>query len=192
MGGRGSNGGKSSAALSQSLSAEISEAWSEDPSLYQALSDPSRAKDYIRQMKEDGWEDSEIKDIQQLANQIRDASETRVVKGINTLYRGERFDSLEQAQRKYSIGKSIENSQLTSYATSKDLATSYATMYSKGVAVVITNTNTSGNFVGAGVHNNEEIITPKGLKSVVKDTKFDKKTNTLYVTMENKATPRRR
>lgn len=199
FGGRGSTGtARQSAISSKVLDEDLSTAWSEDPELYQNLSDSERATNYIRQMKLDGWEDDEIKEIQEVANTIRDLSETQVVKGVNTLYRGERFKSLADAERKYAVGKTVETTQLTSYAIDKDLATSYATMYGKSAtAVIITNTNKAGNFVGVrtnhfGTGGDNEVITPKGLKSVVKSTRYDKKENILYVTMENTATSRRR
>lgn len=199
MGGRGSSDDRGSTASSRLLDQETSEAWSEDPALYQALSDPERAESRISQMKQDGWEDDEIKEIQEMAVNIRDLSETQVVRGVSTLYRGERFDSLAQAQRKYTVGNSIETSQLTSYADNEELAKEYATIYSNKVAVIIKNTNKSGDFVGVRLNHSgydkntdPEVITPKGLKSTVKSTRFDKSTNTLYVTMENTATPRRK
>lgn len=44
------------------------------------------------------------------------------------------------------------------------------------------------NFVGKG----KEIIVPKGVKSTVKSTRYDKASGILYVTMENSATPKRK
>lgn len=197
MGGRGNTGTTRQPAISSLiLDEDLSSAWSEDPELYQNLSDPERADKYIAQMKRDGWEDEEIKEVQELANQIRDLSESQTVKDTNTLYRGERFSNLADAQKKYQVGSVIHNTQLTSYATDKETATEYATMY-QGTAVIITNTNKAGNFVGVrtdhyGTGGDSEVITPKGLRSVVKSTRYDKKKNILYVTMENTATPRRK
>lgn len=192
MGGRNSGGGKS--ASNQSLDSESWSAWSEDPSIYQMLSNPELATATREQMYEDGWEKADVDEMQELAERFRDLSESEVVQGVDTLYRGERFRSLEEAQRIYAVGKTITNNRLTSYSTDEALAKEYARMYS-GVAVVIKNTNTKGDFVGLRANHSgykkgtdPEVLTQRGMKSRVVDTKFDKKTNTLYVTMQNSTT----
>lgn len=201
MGGRGSGGGKRSGGgggLPKEIGIEDSQAWSEDPSLYQRLADPARREAALEELEEDfGYTFEEAKEYLSLAKDIHNKAESQTVKEA-TLYRGERFNSLSAAQAKYKVGAEVSTTQLTSYATNKETAKQYASLYG-ATSVVITNTATTGKFVGVRTRHygeaagkGQEIIVPKGLTSTVKSTRYDKKTNTLYVTMENSAKPKRR
>lgn len=208
FGGRGSSGGKRSGGGGSGLSKEETEmlnspevwqAWREDPSLYQALADPNRREDMIDEMYDDGWSAESIAEQIEMADFFKKASETQTVAGVNTLYRGERPASMAEAQAKYRVGAEITTTQITSYSSDKSIAESYGHYYGGNrPAVVIKNTNTSGNFVGTKTITNgksltaEEVLAPKGMTSKVVATRLDTKTNTLYVTMENSAKPRRR
>lgn len=202
MGGRGSGGGKRSGGgggLPKEIGVEDSQAWSEDPSLYQRLADPARREATMEELEDNfGFTFEEIKEHLSLAKSISNKAESQTVKEA-TLYRGERFNSLSAARAKYKVGAEVSTTQLTSYSTDKGLAKSYASMYGDSTSVVITNTATTGKFVGVRTRHygdaagkGPEIIVPKGLTSTVKSTRYDKKTNTLYVTMENSAKPKRR
>lgn len=193
MGGRGSNGGKLSGTR---ITSEDWDDWSQDPSFYQRA---ERGEDISEDLDEMGIYESDYDRIMSVSAEMQDRALNEILKGVKTLYRGESFRSLEEAQRKYAVGNTITNSQLTSYSTDKDLASNYASMYGSKVAVVITNTSKGGDFVGLRAqHSGErsgqdrEIITARGFKSTVKSTRYDKKTNTLYVTMENSVRPRRK
>ena len=131
-------------------------------------------------------------------------SESSVI-SENTLFRGESYDSLAEAKAKYKIGRTITNDKLTSYATESDVATMYAGANidfagSKAVKVVITNTNVSNKVGGSvGIHTDPfamggsaEVITPKGLKSKVVSSSYDKESNTLFVAMQNTVIPKKR
>lgn len=198
-GGKGTGGGGSGKSSPKEIGPEESSAWSEDPSLYQRLADPDRRKRAITEMREDGYTEEEIQDFVGTANRLRDLSESQTI-DQSTLYRGERFNSLQAAQAKYKVGAEISTTQLTSYATDKNTASSYARMYGKETtAVVITNTSTKGGFVGVRMqHYGEakgkgaEVIAPKGITSRVVSTRYNKSTNTLFVTMENSAVPTKR
>lgn len=183
----------------EELNPEESQMWSEDPSVYQALADPARKEKMIDTMLEEEWYDTEeeIQELVDVANKIRDLAETQTVTGVTTLYRGESFKSLAAAQAKYKVGAEISNTQLTSYATDKSVAQSYASMYGT-TAVVIKNVSKNGDFVGLRTqHYGEkpgegvEVITPKNLTSKVVATRYDKATNTLFVDMENFETPKK-
>lgn len=202
FGGRGSGGGKHSGGgggLPKEIGVEDSQAWSEDPDLYQRLADPARREAALEDLEDSGYTFEEAKEeFLSVANDIRNRAESQTVKE-STLYRGERFNSLSAAQAKYRVGAEVSTTQLTSYSTDKGLAKSYASMYNGKTSVVITNTATTGKFVGVRTRHygesagkGQEIIVPKGLTSTVKSTRYDKKTNTLYVTMENSAKPKRR
>lgn len=200
FGGRGSGGGNSGGGGSgRALNEEDSQAWSEDPSIYQRLADPSRREAAIDElMEEDGYTREEVNELLSFSNDIRNRAETQTVNNA-TLYRGERYSSLREAQAKYKPGAEISTTQLTSYSTDKDTAKGYASMYQNQVSVVITNTSTTGKSVGLRTQHygeaagkGKEIIVPKGVKSTVKSTRYDKASGILYVTMENSATPKRR
>mgnify|MGYP004628557559 CR=1 FL=1 len=192
-GGRGGGGGGSGKVLNE----EDSQIWSEDPEIYQRLTDPLRREAALDLLDEQGYTREEAQELLDFANDIRNRAETQTV-NKSTLYRGERFNSLSAAQSKYKPGAEVTTTQLTSYATDKSLAKTYATMPGTKVSVVITNTSTRGRSVGLETHHYgdakgvREIIVPKGMTSKVKSTRFDKATNTLYVAMENSATPRKR
>lgn len=200
FGSRGaSGGGRGGGGFGQALNQEDSQAWSEDPSIYQRLADPDRRQAAIDElMEEDGYTREEVYELLSFANDIRNRAETQTVNNA-TLYRGERYSSLSEARAKYRPGAEVSTTQLTSYSTDRDTAKAYASMYKKQVSVVITNNSTTGKSVGLRTQHygeaagkGREIIVPKGMKSTVKSTRYDKATNTLYVTMENSATPRRR
>ena len=201
FGGRGSAGARSGGGggiqVASTLDQEMSEMWSEQPDLYQALSDPERFEATKRQLMADGWDEEDVKEFKGYADDLKNAAETGL-SGQATLYRGERFNSMKEAQAKYHVGAEIITSQMTSYATEKSVAQNYANYYGKTPPkVVITNTSTTGNFVGVrtnhlGIGADEEAIVPKGVTSKVTSTRLDKASNTLYVTMENSAKPRRK
>ena len=209
FGGRGSGGGKNKgggggSALSKEEtqllnSTEVWESWREDPMMYQALADPNRKESMIAQLREDGYYPDEIAEQVEMANFFKTASETQTVSGVNTLYRGERPASMAEAQAKYKVGAEITTSQITSYSADKNVAESYGRYYGGNrPAVIIKNTNTVGDFVGTKTITNgrsltaDEVLVPKGMTSRVVATRLDAKTNTLYVTMENSAKPRKR
>lgn len=203
MGGRGSAGARNSGGsggakqVTSTLDQEMSEMWSEQPDLYQALSDPERFEATKRQLMADGWDEEDVKEFKGYADDLKNAAETGL-SGQATLYRGERFSSMKEAQAKYHVGAEITTSQMTSYATEKSVAQNYADYYGGNAPrVVITNTSTTGNFVGVrtnhlGTGADEETIVPKGVTSKVTSTRLDKANNVLYVTMENSAKPRKR
>lgn len=200
FGGRGSGGGKGGGGGSsgQVLNQEDSQAWSEDPSIYQRLADPNRREAAIDELMEDGYTSEEVDELLSFANDIRNRAETQTVNNA-TLYRGERYNSLGEAQSRYKPGAEVSTTQLTSYSTDRNVAKAYSSMYKNKVSVVITNNSTTGRSVGLRTQHygesagkGKEIIVPKGMKSTVKSTRYDKVTNTLYVTMENSATPKRR
>lgn len=151
------------------------------------------------------YEEYELERIKKIAPKIKEASETQTVKldgeNYSTLYRGEYAETLAEAKAKYKTGGTITNTQLTSYALKPHIAENYADGYlenndGSGVKIVIKNTNTHGKSVGAvtdpfGAGGSYEAITPIGLKSKVKSTRFDKKTSTFYVELENSATPKK-
>ena len=194
--GKGKSGGattaKESKATVQELNPEESQMWSEDPSIYQRLADPKRMDSAAEELDDDGYSLEEIQEFQDLAFKIRDMAESQTVRGVTTLYRGEQFSTLAAAEAKYKVGSEVSTTQLTSYATDIDVAKAYSKQGSPKVSVVVTNTSKRGDFAGVRLqHQGEkpgqgvEVITPKGLKSRVKSTKFDKSTNTLFVEMEN-------
>lgn len=192
MGGRGSTGGKS---FGTRITSEDWEEWSQDPSIFQRLERGEDLSEDFYEMYEEDWE-SEYSRVSNLAKAMQSRAESETV-DTSTLYRGERFNSLEEAQRKYSVGNTVTLDRLTSYSKNESLAREYATMYNGKVAVVITNKSTKGNFVGVqtshpGTRNDPEVLAPRGLSSKVTKTRYDRKTNTLYVTMENSIIPRRK
>lgn len=197
FGGRGSGGGKVEEGMSKPLDEDMSEMWSEDPELYQALSDPARFEAKKNELLEDGWSQEEIDEFKGYADELRIKAESSM-SGEATLYRGERFSSLEAAEAKYYVGAEITTSQLTSYSTNKQMASDYADYYGNNAPrVVISNTSTTGNFVGirtnhTGSGADEETIVPKGVTSKVVSTRLDRANNVLYVEMENSAKPRRK
>lgn len=191
MGGRGSIGGSLTRTR---LTEEDWDTWSEDPSIYQRLEKGEDLSEDFEDMWEDEWEE-QYNRATRMAREIQNRAENETV-NTSTLYRGERFNSLKEAQQKYAIGNTVTTNQLTSYSKDQSVAKSYATMYGK-VSVIITNKNTKGNFVAAqtqhsGTKDDPEVIVARGLQSKVTDTRYDKSTNTLYVTMTNSATPKRR
>ena len=199
MGGRGSAGARGGGGVrtTSTLDQEMSEMWSEQPDLYQALSDPERFEATKRQLMADGWDEEDVKEFKGYADDLKNAAETGL-SGQATLYRGERFNSMKEAQAKYHVGAEVTTSQLTSYATEKSVAQNYADYYGTNAPrVIITNTSTTGNFVGVRTNHtgsgaDEETIVPKGVTSRVTGTRLDKSNNVLYVTMENSVKPRRK
>lgn len=182
----------------EELNPEDSQAWSEDPSIYQRLADPRRMDSAAEEL-DDGYSLEEIQEFQDLAFKIRDMSESQTVPGVTTLYRGEQFSTLAAAEAKYKVGSEVSTTQLTSYATDIDVAKAYSKQGSPKVSVVITNISKQGDFVGVRMqHQGEkpgkgvEVITHQGLKSKVKSTRFDKASNTLFVEMENSAKPKKK
>lgn len=196
FGGRGGSGGRR---IESDFTEDEWQSWSEDPSVYQRL---ERGEDLTNDFEDWGIED-EYEEYQDMAKRMQSEAESSQLKGLATLYRGERFNSLADAQRKYAEGKTITTTQLTSYSTSKTLAEDYAKMYGNNkVAVVIENTNTNGSSVGLRANhygynqNNKdpEVVVPRGLESKVVGTRFDRATNTLYVKLSTnvKAKKKRR
>ena len=193
-------GGRGSAGIAQStITPEDWEAWSEDPSVLQRLERGQDMTDYFRdQYDEDEWK-SVYKDMLNLAQNMGSRAESETI-DTSTLYRGERFKSLEEAQKKFTIGNTITTSQLTSYSKDLDMARAYANMYGgNSVAVVITNTSTNGRFTALQTNHpgytkstDPEVLVKRGFESKVTKTRYDKNTNTLYVTMTNSVKPKRR
>ena len=196
MGGRGNSG----ISRGKQLSHEDWDWWSEDPSVFQRLEKGEDLREYFQeQYDEDEWEDL-YQEASAIAREMGIRAESETL-NTNTLYRGERFSSLEEAQKKFAVGKTITTGQLTSYSKDLDLARGYATMYGNSrVAVVITNTSTTGKFTAtqanhsgyANKSNDPEVIVKRGFESKVTNTRYDKKNNILYVTMTNSVKPKRR
>ena len=192
MGGRGSSGIRNTAT---SLTSEDWDDWTQDPTIYQRLErGEDISEEFYDTWGEDEWEE-QYNRATQIARELQNQAESEVL-NTSTLYRGERFNSLAEAQRKYAIGNVVTTDKLTSYAKNESLAREYATMYG-GVAVVITNKSTNGNFVAAQAHhsntkNDPEVLVARGHQSKVTNTHYDAKTNTLYVELESKSIPKRR
>lgn len=200
MGGRGSSGG------SQSFSG-ITDTdwmnWAEDPEIFQAALNGTK-KPTHSQADGHTYTQKEWNRAKKVAPEIQHLSESGEV-SENTLFRGESFESLLEARRVYKIGATITNKKLTSYTTNPDIATAYAEgsidfMGKNAVKVVVTNTNVNNSMRGSvgiktdpfRIGGSAEVITPKGLKSKVVSTSFDKESKTLFVRMENTAKPKRR
>lgn len=174
--------------------------WAEDPEIFQAALNGEK-KPQLSQSDGHTYSKAEWERAKKVASEIQRLSEQNTV-AYETLYRGESFESLLEARRKYKIGKTITNDKLTSYATNVGIAKTYAGsnidfMGKDAVKVVIANTNLSGRSVGVmtdplGAGGSNEIITPKGMKSYVKNTRYEQRTNTLYVELGNSAKPRRK
>jgi hypothetical protein len=176
--------------------------WAEDSEIFQAAIKGEK----LPNMNNAGHIYSEVekKRAQEAAKMIQELAETTVVEE-STLFRGESFDTLEAAMKKYKVGKTITNDKLTSYATLSDVAQGYAEgsiefMDKDAVKVIITNTNISNEvpgFVGVytdplGAGKSAEVIAAKGMKSEVVNTYFDEESSTLYVRMENNTTPKKK
>ena len=174
--------------------------WAEDPEIFQAALNGEK-KPQHSQADGHTYSKEEWERAKKVAPEIQRLAEQGTV-NQETLYRGESFESLLEAKRVYKIGKTITNNKLTSYAVNEDIAKSYAEgsidfMGKDAVKVVVSNTNLSGKSVGVmpdplGAGGSNEIVTPKGMKSYVKNTHYDKKSNTLYVELGNNAKPKRR
>ena len=196
MGGRSSTGGKVGSGITDTDWMN----WAEDPEIFQAALNGEK-KPAVSQADGHSYTQKEWERAKKVAPEIQRMAEEGTV-NHETLYRGESFDSLKEAQRAYKVGKTITNTKLTSYATNVGVAKEYAGasidfMPKGAVKVVISNTNLSGKSVGVmtdplGVGGSNEVITPKGMKSYVKNTRYDKKTNTLYVELGSSAKPRRK
>ena len=193
MGGRGGSGARLGITLTQS----DWEDWAVDAQPYQAA---IRGEDIPKYSSYDGhkYSKGELNRIREVATEIQRQALTSTV-DTYTLFRGESYESLAEATKKYKIGATITNSSLTSYATDSDVATAYSEanidiMGKKAVKVVITNVSQKGDSVGVvtnplGVGGSSEVITPMGMKSKVTNTFYDKESNTLYVAMINNAVP---
>ena len=177
--------------------------WASDPEPFQAVISNEQMPE-VSQADGHRYTKKELDRIRKVAPEIQRMAEEGVV-DEHTLFRGESFDSLLEARRKYKIGKVITNDKMTSYAVNPDIAKSYAegNIDFKGkdaVKVVITNTNINpkvSGFVGIrtdplGAGGSNEIISPRGMKSKVVNTYFDENESTLYVRMETTASPKRR
>lgn len=199
MGGRGNSGTQRFTGITDDDWMD----WAADPELFQAALNGERKPE---QSQADGhhYTQKEWERAKKVAPEIQRLAESTEVSEA-TLFRGESFDSLKEAKARYKIGSVITNTKLTSYTTNPDIATEYAggniDFMDKGaVKVVITNTNINRDMRGGvgihtdpfGIGGSAEVITPKGMKSVVVDTSFDRSSQTLYVRMENRATPKRR
>lgn len=189
-------GGRGSAAdrdVSQ-LSSNDWASWSEDPSIYQALERGEDLSEFFEEQEMTEWAD----DYKQMARRLQSEASTHTVEQA-TLYRGERFNSLEDARKKYAVGNTVTTGQLTSYSTDTELAKSYATMYDNKVAVIIENTNTNGKFVGLRANHygyasgkDPEVIVARGTESKVTSTRYDSKANILYVRMSSTNKPKKK
>lgn len=207
FGGRGSSGSRNSGGSGGAQQVEITEDdwmdWAADPEPFQATLNGEKMPE-ISQADGHTYTKEEKKRIKEVAQEIQLQAESSVT-SENTLFRGESYDNLLEARRKYKVGKTITNDKLTSYATNQDIASDYAGanidfVGPGAVKVVITNTNVNNKVGGSvGVHTDPfgigggaEVITPKGMKSKVISTSFDSDSSTLFVRMENKATPKKR
>ena len=174
--------------------------WAEDPEIFQSA---LLGENMPSISNADGhrYTQAEKDRAKKVALEIQRLAEEGTV-NQETLYRGESFESLAEAKKKYKIGKTITNNKLTSYATKEDIAEEYAGgsiefMGEGAVKVIISNTNLDGVSVGVitdpfGIGGSDEVISPKGLKSYVMDTHYDNASNTLYVYLGNSAKPKKR
>ena len=207
FGGRGSAGARGGASGGGAKQVEITDNdwmdWAADPEPFQAALNGEKMPN-VSQADGHTYTKEEKKRMKEVAQEMQLQAESSIV-SENTLFRGESYNSLAEAKAKYKVGKSITNDKLTSYATESDIATMYAGASmdfagSKAVKVVITNTNVSNKVGGSvGIHTDPfaiggsaEVVTPKGLKSKVVGSSYDKESNTLFVRMENSATPKKR
>lgn len=190
-------GGRTSSSGMSSNSGPITDVdwmnWAEDPTPFQAAINGEPMPN-ISMADGHRYTEQELDRARKVAPMIQSKAESGTV-NEDTLYRGEVFDSLLEARRKYKVGATITNDKLTSYTRRKNTAVEYASSSGEGVKVVIQNTSTRGRSVGVmtdpfGIGGSDEVISPKGLKSKVKSTKFDRKTDTLYVYLENSAKPK--
>lgn len=176
--------------------------WAEDSEIFQAALNGGK----LPKMSNAGaiYSEAYKNRVKETAKKIQELAETTVVEE-STLFRGESFDTLEEAMKKYKVGKTITNEKLTSYATLSEVAQGYAEgsfdfMDEGAVKVIITNTNINNKvpgFVGVytdplGAGKSAEVVTAKGMKSEVVSTFFDEESSTLYVRMENEATPKKK
>ena len=173
--------------------------WAEDPEPFQSALN-GEAMPRISSADGHEYTEKQKQRMKRVAFMIQELAETSTVDDA-TLYRGESFDSLLEARRKYKVGATITNDKLTSYTRKKSIADDYAEsgryFDSSKVKVVVSNTSKYGKSVGTmtdpfGIGGSDEIITPKGLKSKVKSTTYDKKTNTLFVELTNNAKPKKK
>lgn len=174
--------------------------WAEDPEIFQAALNGEK-KPTVSQADGHEYTKEEWERAKQVAPEMQRMAEEGTV-DHETLYRGESFESLLEARRKYKIGKTITNDKLTSYAVKVGIARDYAganidLMGEDAVKVVIANTNIHGKSVGVmtdpfGAGGSYEIVTPKGMKSYVKNTSYDKDTKTLYVELGSGAKPKKK
>lgn len=168
------------------------EDWAVDPEPYKAVISGEPVPNYSQGSKLTAEEKRRIESV---ALQMQERAETETV-NFDTLYRGESYSTLKEAQEKYAVGNIVVNDTLTSYATSSDIAMEYAKQ-GEGVNVVITNTNIDNSFNGfvgvmtdpLDVGGSEEVITAKGMESKVFSSYYDKDTNTLYVGMTTDSVP---
>ena len=174
------------------LSSNDWENWAMDPEPYQQALNGEPISDYLAG---DKLSEEDKEHIREFAEEIQDRAETEVVP-YDTLYRGESYDSLEEAQEKYAVGNLIVNDKLTSYATESDIATEYAESGGE-IKVVITNTNVNNDFNGSvgvmtdplGAGGSSEVITAKGMESKVFSSYYDEESKTLFVGMTNNTEP---
>lgn len=172
-------------------------AWAEDPEPFQAALNGTKMPE-ISQADGHHYTDEEIDRIKKVGPEIQRIAESSTVPE-KVLYRGEVYDSLAEAQNKYKVGATVTNNKLTSYATSADIAETYAGanidfMPRGSVKVVIENTNVSKKKGSVGVKTDPlgaggsyEVISPKGMESKVYAVAYDKGANTLRVRMSNSA-----
>lgn len=177
--------------------------WAEDPEIFQAV---LKGEELPNLSQADGhvYSEEEKERAIAVAKRIQIEAETSTVEE-KTLYRGESYESLSEAEQKYKVGKTYTNDKLISYAGGREIAEHYAGanidfMGEGAVKVLIANTNTRYNQGSVGVRTAPfgkdvkvgEIITPIGMKSKIKDTFFDEKTRTLYVEMTNYTAPKKK
>ena len=200
MGGRGTDGiGHSSTAVTEDDWFD----WAADPEPYKSVI-RGQKQPTISQADGHKYTQEELDRAKKIAPKIQELAEATTVED-HTLYRGESYDSLLEAKRKYRIGKTITNDTLTSYTRKSHIAEGYASgniefMEKGAVGVVITNTNVNNKVSGSvgtmtnplGAGGSDEIVTPKGMKSKVVSTHYDKDSNILYVTLQNRAAPKKK
>lgn len=195
MGGRGSSMKSGSAGGAVTITQSDWESWASDPEPYQAALNGEKLPNYISGGEK--LSNADKQRIKAVAYEMQKQAEENTVP-YDTLFRGESYDSLKEAQKKYAVGNTVTNDKLTSYATSYDIASEYASQGGK-VKVIITNTNIDNSSMGSvgvmtdpmGFGGSSEVITAKGMKSKVFSSYYDKDSNTLYVGATNDTKPRK-
>lgn len=181
FGGRGASGGAGGSGGGFSYKeTDITEEdwydWQLDPEPFQDALAYGTVPSYGAEGKRLSREEQER--IYNVAHQMQINSERTIFRDITTVYRGESYDSLNEAMRRYKTGTTIKTNKLTSYTTSKSVASEYAGAGERAIKVLHIVTNSKGT-VGLKVPNSNEIVSPKGLSYRVTSTDYNKSTGLL-------------